>query len=460
MEGINARLDGKGGSGGGGGGGEAAKLAVSVTYPELLALINGGQLTPGTWYRITDYQCTTTQDGTQSAGHAFDIIVRADDASHLNENAFAAHHDGDTYFADCKLEAWVLKYCVTNDTNRFAWADAENGKGVVFYMKDEWGNECGYDFKNILFANGGVSPSPDPGPEPDPGPKGATRDSEVGYCYTFTWVNEDGVIQDASIVCQTMDDGEGNYYGVTNNVIKECYMPVYYEGGGDDPGALSSVNPSERKSGEPTRFSDRKRAATTTKAKTRDGETGSLKMYLPFNLFVNTFEDAGGEICWGCIANTIGENSMFNTFLTWCNCNTLSQECSGNSFSQGCCDNTLSQDCQRNTLSQGCSRNSFSQGCCDNTLSQNCSGNSFSQFCESNTLSQGCSRNSFSQNSNGITLQAGVQNCEISGNNGTVLAVVYGKTIAFNSNSSYAQFASTTSGGTLRIWNPADTGAS
>ena len=264
-------------------------------------------------------------------------------------------------------------------------------------------------------------------------------------------------------------------------------MPVYYEGGGDDPGALSSVNPSERKSGEPTRFSDRKRAATTTKTKTRDGETGSLKMYLPFNLFVNTFEDAGGEICWGCIANTIGENSMFNTFLTWCNCNTLSQECYDNTLSQDCYNNTLSQGCWNNTLSQGCSRNSFSQNCsgnsfsqyCSNntlsqdcqrnTLSQYCSRNTLSQFCESNTLSQGCCDNtlsqncrgnSFSQNSNGITLQAGVQNCEISGNNGTVLAVVYGKTIAFNSNSSYAQFASTTSGGTLRIWNPADTGAS
>ena len=263
-------------------------------------------------------------------------------------------------------------------------------------------------------------------------------------------------------------------------------MPVAYEGGGDEEGALSSVNPSERKSGEPTRFSDRKRAATTTKAKTRDGETGSLKMYLPFNLFVNTFEDAGGEICWGCIANTIGENSMFNTFLTWCNCNTLSQNCRGNSFSQECYGNTLSQNCrgnsfsqycsrntlsqfcEANTLSQGCSRNSFSQECqgntlsqfcSNNTLSQDCCNNTLSQGCWNNTLSQGCCDNTLSQNSNGITLQASVQNCEISGNNGTVLAVVYGKTIAFNSNSSYAQFASTTSGGTLRIWNPADTGA-
>ena len=93
--------------------------AVPTTYAELVALRDGGNLVPGTWYRITDYVCTTTQADTQSAEHPFDIIVRADDASHLNENAYAAHHEGDTYFANCKLEAWELKYSLDNDTTRF-----------------------------------------------------------------------------------------------------------------------------------------------------------------------------------------------------------------------------------------------------------------------------------------------------------------------------------------------------
>ena len=145
-KGFNTTLD-KGGNGGG----AAAQLAVAITYAELVALRDGGSLVPGTWYRITDYACTTTQTNTQSAGHAFDIIVRADDESHLNENAFAAHHEDDEYFANCKLEAWELKYCLDNDTNRFAWADDTNGKGVVYWMKDEWDNQCAYDFKNIQF---------------------------------------------------------------------------------------------------------------------------------------------------------------------------------------------------------------------------------------------------------------------------------------------------------------------
>ena len=132
-----------------GGGGD---LMVEKTWSELKAMRDGGTLTPGQTYRITDYTCTTSTTNTQSAGNLFDIIVVADDENTLNENARAIKHDGDTYFSDCDLSAWELKYCLDNDTGRFAWADSTNGKGVVYFMKDEWGNECPYDFKNIKFS--------------------------------------------------------------------------------------------------------------------------------------------------------------------------------------------------------------------------------------------------------------------------------------------------------------------
>ena len=39
-----------------------------------------------------------------------------------------------------------------NDKKRFAWADNSSvGRGVVYYMKDEFNNECPYDFKNIQY---------------------------------------------------------------------------------------------------------------------------------------------------------------------------------------------------------------------------------------------------------------------------------------------------------------------
>jgi len=470
MDGINARLNEQGGSGGGGGGGgEAAKLAVSITYSELLALANGGQLTPGTWYRITDYQCTTTQDGTQSAGHAFDIIVRADDASRLNENAFAAHHEGDTYFQDCDLEAWVLKYCVTNDTNRFAWADAENGKGVVFYMKDEWSNECGYDFKNILFANSGVSPSPDPGPEPDPGPKGATRDGEVGYCYTFTWVTEDGVIQDATIVCQTMDNGEGMYMGVTGNVIKECYMPVAYEGGGgDDPGTgpLSSIN---------TRGVKGVSMKTDSKslAKNRDGESGSLKLYLPFNMFINTFEDAGGEYCFGCVSNEIGANSYMIKFGTWCSMMSFGNGNFGLSFGNENYDMTFGNDNYDMTFGNGNfglsfgnfnSNLSFGNENYDMTFGNFNSNLSFGNYNGGLSFGNDNYDMTFGNNIRYVTVFDGAGNCDVTGTDSgyvqyaQILNSVGSNghvTINFAKGKLYTQVAGLDNSGNLVIWNPA-----
>lgn len=91
-----------------------------ILYAELKELRDNGKLIPGMQYRITDYECTTIEKDTRSAGHSFDIIVTADDEKTLNENARAIQHDGDEYFSNSNLAAWELKYCLDNDTERFA----------------------------------------------------------------------------------------------------------------------------------------------------------------------------------------------------------------------------------------------------------------------------------------------------------------------------------------------------
>ncbi len=128
------------------------------THAELVQLRDEARLIPGQWYRIVDYVTTTMQNDTQSAGHPFDILVMASKPDTLLETAFAAVHEGDTYFQSSKLEAWELNYCLDNDTDRFAWADPENGKGVVYRMKDEWANDLPYDFKNIMFKRSYAEP--------------------------------------------------------------------------------------------------------------------------------------------------------------------------------------------------------------------------------------------------------------------------------------------------------------
>lgn len=124
----------------------------NITWYELIQLCNNSQLTPGGKYRITDYVTTTSKINTESAGHQFDIIVEALSENVLSENAKACLHDGDDYFTNyhVNIGAWELKYSLYNDKDfRFDWADTINGKGVIYYMKDEWGNEASYDFKNI-----------------------------------------------------------------------------------------------------------------------------------------------------------------------------------------------------------------------------------------------------------------------------------------------------------------------
>ena len=135
-----------------------------------------GNLAPGMKYRITDYVTTVDQEDCRSAGHPFDLIVTAIDHHTLDENARATIHEGDDYFAarpfhvpDYKqyleyarvpLESWDIKYCLDNDKTRFKFADTENGKGIIYWMKDEFGNEAPYDFKNVQFKRYKITSSP------------------------------------------------------------------------------------------------------------------------------------------------------------------------------------------------------------------------------------------------------------------------------------------------------------
>ena len=145
---------------------ENGDILVEITYDELRQLYDDGELVPGTFYRITDY--VTKVNGTydltdvvgqeayihyaRSAEHPFDIIVQALSEDYLSENAQAIQHDGDTYFVHSDLASWQLKYTIENNPIKYSWADTNgNGKGVIYWMKDEFNNECPYDFKNVQF---------------------------------------------------------------------------------------------------------------------------------------------------------------------------------------------------------------------------------------------------------------------------------------------------------------------
>lgn len=177
----------------------------NVTYSQLTTKISGNSLVEGRHYRITDYVTTTAKPNTQSAGHAFDLIVKATSPNKIDCRAMAIQHSTqqsvDFYFTNNDLSKWQIWYDVNNDSEKYDWADSSTGKGVIYRMIDEFGNDCPYDFKNIQFTRKVSNGAYDP--------KGTAT-----YVYTFAkYVSKQGFV-DASI--STVD------YIYSNIIKPEC----------------------------------------------------------------------------------------------------------------------------------------------------------------------------------------------------------------------------------------------
>ena len=115
-------------------------LLKTVTTSQLSELINESSLVPGYIYRLTDYVCVPANPATQaSAGHQFDILFLAISTNKLHKKCFADHHEGDAYFANSDLSKWDLDVSF----------DATTGVVTVTRMRDEFENECFFDFKNL-----------------------------------------------------------------------------------------------------------------------------------------------------------------------------------------------------------------------------------------------------------------------------------------------------------------------
>lgn len=328
---------------------------TEVIYEELVELINNSKLIPGKQYRIIDYTTTTTQSNTQSAGHQFDIIVTADDVNVLNENARAIQHEGDTYFANSDLSAWKLKYCIDNDTSRFAWVDTTNGKGVIYYMKDEWNNECPYDFKNIQFKH----------------PTDSTTYPD--YYYTFSTVIS-GTVTDHSLL-------RGCCY---SNTIKE-----YIKSNKQHLNNNVFLNTSTKDSCYNNSF-----------------ENDCYNNSFGYGCYNNSFlgKCYNNSFKSQCYDNSFGNYCYKNSFYTGCYSNSFANSCFNNTLNDQCYYNSFGNNCNNNSLEQSSHSNSFGNYCYYNSLGRSCTNNSFGNYCYKNLLGNfyvynsfgnGCNNNSF-----------------------------------------------------------------
>lgn len=114
---------------------------TEITWSDLKILRDTSKLIPSAIYMVTDYKATTVDPESRSTDNTRNILIKAINKSKFDENAICLTSSGN----------WSIKYCFDNDTNRFAWADSVNGKGVIYWMKDNRGNEFPYDAYNIEF---------------------------------------------------------------------------------------------------------------------------------------------------------------------------------------------------------------------------------------------------------------------------------------------------------------------
>ena len=340
----------------------------TVTHDELMNLRDVSMLTPGQQYRIIDYVTTTTQDRTRSEGKHFDIIVTADSDHTLNENARATWNDMEGYFDSCNLSAWEIKYCIDNDRGRFRWADSSNGKGVIYYMKDEYGNECPYDFKNIQFEN-----------------------LDMEWCYTFGGRSDRTIPSSREVFTNNVIGS--NYLKNDNNALS---IPVnmFY---GDSDNASKCNKLGNCCTGN---FFDYNCCYNTLGDYCCDNEfyadCGFNTLGNGCNSNIFDRECCGNNFANDCYENSLGVMSCNNTFMSECYENKLADQNSYNLFESKCYSNELGNYCQHNTFGSCCVSNTFIRDCQKNTLGNSCSSNEFDSTCYYNSLGNACGHNTFS----------------------------------------------------------------
>ena len=134
----------------------------SVTTDELFEFANRGGLKPGMKYRITDYNPNIDANYTRkingdvtniaSSEVKFDIIVTASSESTLFDDVELVSKVAgpDATFDYTKYEA---KYDLVGNRDGFKYGYIQSSAaGVIYYMKDQFGNEASYDFENIIYV--------------------------------------------------------------------------------------------------------------------------------------------------------------------------------------------------------------------------------------------------------------------------------------------------------------------
>jgi hypothetical protein len=337
--------------------------------------------------------------------HRFDLLLFP-----LSENEFSTDvkvicHQNDEYFKKCDLSSWVVKYDFENNAKKYLWADTENGKGVIFYMKDEFNNECYYDFKNIMFERWSIFGKGEE--NVFYGNVDFKTGQSVGehvdfekneFYYTFS------TLRYGCQVIEPLSTIKKNYthLWVCDMTVEPFILPNSYAQEDEinhDFCVGNKINPFYNKDnklmlnnnvfiGQPSYWQiDENNYITHNTGK-------YINNTIANNCYGNTF-------CGISVANVLEHNCLYNVFNGNNIENYLKSGCKINSFLDSSNQNKMEVNCKENVLIGSCNNvfenncianvlkksnaNKFSFGCVENILT-NCSCNTFSTGCRLNKL--------------------------------------------------------------------------
>ena len=411
----------------------AVETAVEIEYNDLVQLRNNSELTPGTWYRITDYNCTTTQEDTQSAGHQFDIIVLATSENQLSEQARAVQHDNDTYFDDSDLNAWKVWYCLDNDTTRFAWAcDGIDENVTVPYITS---NGDSFNTKYERY------------------PSGDTTLKSTRY---YAWKNNSDIIYTKSDPPVTLDDWYSNedldsfWYTIPSGANRAfaqsevaTYKPVHQGTNLEGHGVIYRLI-DEWNNDCPYDFKnilfDSKYTFTynnTDYSLNSNCHDNKISQYISSNVITlsnNIFNISSNTA--DVHSNIFGTNCYNNTFniSTGCYNNTFGNDFYGNSFGNMCCSNTFKNVNTEITAGNNFYNNIFGNNSGGHTFGDNCQCNIFGNYCSASSFGDNCQYNVFTEY---CTMSSFGNNCKYNSIGKSCLVLTFANNCMYNTIGDY-----------------------
>ena len=306
----------------------------------------------------------------------------------------------------------------------------EAGKGTITWMKDEFGNIAGYDFKNIQQKRWKVTDE-------------LERDSLNGKYL--------GVLNGLPVKLSIEDE---------EDFIWAYLYSVYdYDGGTQDTADHSL---SGRVHDMDTNFTVSDNNAFVWSSVDHNAYDCEFSGDVQNNSFSGnvTYNSFSGDV-WN---NSFSGNMYRNTFSGGVSNCSFSGNVQNNSFSGYVDSCSFSGGVYQSSFSGSVTQNSFSGYVQNNSFSGDVRNNSFSGYVYQNSFSGYVVQNSFSGNVQNSMITGQLSNLQIqasSGASGTInglytLGKMDSKTITVPTNAAYPTYAAMTTAGQLKTWNPAD----